>query len=57
MPRLLRLAAMLAMLAMAGTLSACAVYPRETVAIVPGHAHWVPGHYNAWGYWRPGHWV
>jgi hypothetical protein len=18
---------------------------------------WVPGHYNRWGYWVPGHWV
>lgn len=30
-------------------LSGCVVAPARS-------AQWVPSHYDAWGYWHPGHW-
>ena len=55
MQRILRLCAALLLL---GSLSACAVYPATTIAYRPvPHAHWVPGHFGAYGAWHLGHWA
>jgi hypothetical protein len=43
---------------------ACMVAPISGCVVVPvpvarpyAQAHWVPGHFNAYGYWVRGHWA
>lgn len=59
MTKALRIGMMLATL---GGVSGCAVYePAGRVVVRPGPAYFapgfVPGHYNGWGRWIPGHYV
>ena len=43
----------LVMLVLALSVAGCVVAPAGGP---PGY-HWVPGHYDAFGGWHPGHWV
>jgi hypothetical protein len=50
-PALIFLMLALAALPLAG----CVVYTQPVRPYAA--AHWVPGHYNAYGYWVRGHWT
>jgi hypothetical protein len=49
-----RLTIFLMLVGVAVPLSGCVVYGPP---VRPYAAHWVPGHYNAYGYWVRGHWA
>jgi len=50
-----RLPILLMLMVVAAPLAGCVVYAQPVRPYAA--AHWVPGHYNAYGFWVRGHWA